>query len=182
MWDTSLSLPCVTIRDPLPGTSVRIAECDLTRAVVATSHWCDLSHLLRLDLLAHASAYLLVGFDENTGQTCLRVGSGVELHARLYDQRWNGYLRPIDEVFVLTTGSPILSEADIAFWRTRLGTLAWSAGRVRLVRGRASVSMPAPPARKEMLESLLAQGRPLLRAAGCPWLEPCSPDSRRAAA
>ncbi len=51
MKNTALRLPIVTIRDPYPGTSVRVAECALTRTVVATSRWRDLATLVQLDLL-----------------------------------------------------------------------------------------------------------------------------------
>ncbi len=181
MKNTALRLPIVTVRDPYPGTSVRVAECALTRTVVATSRWRDLATLLQLDLLAHPAAYLLVGRDLATGQACLRVGGAHELPARLYDPRWDERLRPADEVFVLTTDTPALTQADVLYWRKRLAAQAWAAGQMRVVRGGMRAEIPLHPVRRELLDGLLAHGCALLRAAGCPWLEPHRPELRPAA-
>jgi len=179
MSDTAPRLSFITLHSAVAGTSVRIAECEVTRAVAAASRWCDLSHLLRLDLLSHPCVYLLAGRDPATGQRCLRIGDIDELRQR--KERWNECLRPNDEVFVLTTDTPVLGKADIAYWRRRLCGCAWSAGRARVVRGWPTDAIPLPPARKEMLDLLLAYGRPLLRTAGCRWLQPQPSDARSAA-
>ncbi|RDI58572.1 hypothetical protein [Microvirga subterranea] len=181
MKHTQLRLPCVTLHSPHAGTSVRVAECELTRVVAAASRWRDLKDLLRLDLLSHAGGYLLAGRDLATQQRCLRVGEVSELRRRLRDGRWDAYLRPEDEVFVLTATGCVLTRADVLHWRERLCGLAWSAGRVRVVRGRADGDIAPPPARREMLDLLLADGLPLLCAAGCRWLAPRSSQTRRAA-
>ncbi|HEX2172024.1 MAG TPA: hypothetical protein VHL09_06220 [Dehalococcoidia bacterium] len=179
MTDTALRLPSITLYSAVAGTSVRIAECEVTRAVAAASRWCDLKHLLRLDLLSHPCVYLLAGCDPATGQRCLRIGDVEEL--RQHKERWDECLRPDDQVFVLTTDAAILGKADIVYWRKRLCGCAWSASRARVVRGRPADPIRLQPARKEMLDLLLAYGRPLLRTAGCRWLQPQPSDARSVA-
>ena len=166
---TPLPLPRIEISYPVEGTSLSVFTSKVVGTSVIRADWNDLTRLLQLPELRGAIAYLLVGIDGENGLSA-RVGEAGKPPCRLPDHRRNEDLLFAQEIFVLANMA--FDKSDIVYLQERISGLVREAQRAYLVQGTGPISQPLCAPRRQELDLVLRYGLTLLKAAGCPWLEP----------
>ncbi|WP_091131690.1 hypothetical protein [Microvirga guangxiensis] len=166
---TPLPLPRIEISYPVEGTSLAAFNSKVVGTSVIRADWNDLTRLLQLPELRGAIAYLLVGYDEENGLSA-RVGEAGKPPCRLPDHRRNEDLLFAEEIFVLANAA--FDKSDIVYLQERISGLVKQAQRAYLVQGTGPISQPLCASKRRELDLVLRYGLTLLKAAGCPWLEP----------
>lgn len=145
---------------------LRTAESRVSPLRVHAAPWSELQSLLAAGLPAGHGIYLLTK-PTPAGRLAVRPGEASDLRRRLLEHAGDPTKSDFQEVFAVSSVDNRLDKADCRWLEARVHEVVGQApGRVLEVDRIPSVA-EAPAHERDILESLFAQARYLLNAAGC---------------
>lgn len=150
----------------------RIADARTSPLRVHAGRWAEHPALFAAGLPASPAAYLFTGpCAGGTAQLSVRPGEALDIRRRLLEHAQDGTKSRFHEIFVVTAVDGRLGKADIRYLEARFHEIAASVPGIVLEVDKIPAVATCNPAERDTLESLLAQSRTLLHAAGCRALD-----------